>query len=387
MRVPEIATYNSLTFKPYHLDIIYKNKHFNLFKGFRAEHLPIHKEYEYIKPILDHIKEVICEDNNDIFNWYIQYLANIVQRPNKKTDVLIVLRGLQGCGKNIIIDMLMYGIIGSDYAIATSNPEKVFFGQFNALLTNKIYAVCNEAGNGLRDVIDKMKDIITAPKINIEKKGKDPIEFENFLNICATTNNYNPIDISVDDRRIVWLECNNKYCGNKDYFDVLGEICKNDRGTSSFYYYLKEEVALTIDDFEKTRPITKYYKQQQKINIPNPIKFLLDFEFKDYIYKYKGKEAVVIKEKDFYASYKNYCEVNKYSSYNKDAFENRIINEEQGFNRCIKDGYKSYRLDLEIFNKFINKYKELDGIVEDITNNLIESDGTFTGLRNRIVNN
>ena len=387
LKDPEIATYNSLTFKPYHLDDIYKNKHFNLFKGLRAEHLPIYKDYDYIKPILNHIYEVMCESNNEIFKWYIQYLANIIQKPNKKTDVLIVLRGLQGCGKNIIIDMLMYGIIGSDYAIATSNPEKVFFGQFNALLTNKIYAVCNEAGNGLRDVIDKMKDIITAPKINIEKKGKDPIEFDNHLNICATTNNYNPIEISVDDRRIVWLECNNKYCGNKDYFDILGAICNNDKGISSFYYYLKEEVLITINDFEKTRPLTKYYKQQQKINIPNPIKFLLDFDFTNHIYKYKGREAVVIKEKDFYASYKNFCEINKYSSYNKDAFENRTINEEQGFNRCVRDGYKSYRIELEVFNSFIKKYKDLEGNVEDITCCLSDNDGVFNGLRDRIIKN
>jgi hypothetical protein len=59
------------------------------------------------------------------------------QHPEGKTDTMIVFKGLQGCGKNLIIDMIANGIIGKEYAVSTANPERAFFGTFNSLLGNK----------------------------------------------------------------------------------------------------------------------------------------------------------------------------------------------------------------------------------------------------------
>ena len=79
-----IKTYDKLIFTPQHLNETEKKKYFNLFNGFKAEKLPIYKDYESIKPILYHIKAVLCNYNEDYYNWLMQYYANIIQNPLNK---------------------------------------------------------------------------------------------------------------------------------------------------------------------------------------------------------------------------------------------------------------------------------------------------------------
>ena len=132
------------------------------------------------------------------------------------TKVMIMIKGLEGCGKNVFLNMIAYGIIGSDYSIATSSPERQFFGSFNSLLVNRVFAVINEGRHGLRECIDTIKDYITEDKINIEEKFKNPITLGNYINFIGDTNNWNILEISPTDRRFTWLECNNEYCGDME---------------------------------------------------------------------------------------------------------------------------------------------------------------------------
>ena len=97
--------------------------------------------------------------------------------------------------------MLAYGIIGKDYAIATSNPETEYFGNFNSLLQNRVLAVINEGRKGFRECIDRLKDMITEDQITIVKKGKDGISLKNYVHFIGDTNNWNILEISPTDRR------------------------------------------------------------------------------------------------------------------------------------------------------------------------------------------
>jgi hypothetical protein len=136
-------------------------------------------------------------------------------------------------------------------------------GNFNSSLLIKVFAVCNEVGNEMRPLIDKLKDLATTPDNIIEKKGKHPIGNPNYININLTIHNNNPLDIQADDRHV----------GNVEYFNKLAECCNNDIIISSFYHYLKEEIKITITNFQKTRPITKEYEAIKRMNAPNILNF------------------------------------------------------------------------------------------------------------------
>jgi len=115
--------------------------------GFKAELLPVHKDYDSIQPILHHMKKVLCNDDEDHYKWLLQYYANILQKSTNKTDTIIVFKGTQGCGKSIFVDNYAKNIIGDEYSISTANPERHLLGTFNSCLINKVLGVCNKVGN------------------------------------------------------------------------------------------------------------------------------------------------------------------------------------------------------------------------------------------------
>ena len=65
-------------------------------------------------------------------------------------------------------------------------------------------------------------------------------------------------------------------------------------------------------------------------------------------------------------SYKEYCERNKYQSYNKDGFESRIVSEDTGVSLCTFHGQNVYKFNKVTYDKWLEQYKRLDGEVEDV---------------------
>ena len=267
-------------------------------------------------------------------------------------------------------------IIGDDYSILTANPERHLLGNFNSCLLNKVLAVCNEVGHEMRTCMDKLKDLSTTPNIIIEKKGREPINNPNYINIIMTTNNNNPLDISNDDRRICWLNCSNKYIGNIEYFNNLVDCLNDDRIISSFYHYLKEEIQINISNFQKTRPITKEYEALKRLNTPNYIKFLIDKEDNKYFEyrKYKGQHTAIIKMSILYMDYKTWCENSKFNAFNKSQFEERLLNESTGTITCIYEGNKSYRIIKDKFNDYINSHRGKTENLEEVKYNDFDED-------------
>ena len=361
-----IKCYQSVCFCPKELDDIYSNKHFNLFKGFRASLLSPKFNYKIIKLFLNHIKEVLMNNDQNYYDWFIQYLANLVQNPNNKSNVIVVFQGTQGGGKSIIVDTIVSKIIGKDYAVSTSNPERVFFGNFNSLLCNKILSVINEAGNELRGCMDKIKDLSVVDSVNVEKKGKDPITFANYNNFIATTNNLNPFDIDWDDRRFAWFRISDKYVGNEEYFNKLAESIEHEDFASSLYNYLKYEVNITIKNFQKSRPITRDYIKVKLRNLPNPIKFLQNYNFDFRKARGSDNKIFSVSKSHFYDEYKSYCEKNKYSSYNECSFRAYFDKPNTGITLIKYHNYIHYRFEKELFDKFMYQFnnKDIDDIPE-----------------------
>lgn len=356
----KIKLYQSVCFSPEGLTTEMSKKHYNLFKGYKASYLPISRNYDIIQPYLKHIKEVLFNDDEYSYNWFIQYLANLIQHPNKKSSVIIIFQGEQGAGKSFVVDTFAEKIIGNDYAIATSNPERVFFGTFNSLLCNKVLSVINEAGKELRTCMDRIKDLSVINNINIEKKGKDPITFTNYNNFIGTTNNANPFDIDWDDRRFAWFNVSSKYVGNEEYFNNLIDICNTDEFASALYHYLLEEIDITIKNFQKTRPITKEYNKIKIRNLPNVIKFLTSGDLVLTYRKARGKDEYIdcITQKNIYEKYKMFCEKFKYTPYNLDGFNAQLLKKDNGISEVINRGVRgSFRFNKDVYEKWLSKFE------------------------------
>jgi len=64
-------------------------RYFNLFQGFRAQHLPVCKDYDTIQRILFHLKNVICNKNEDTYKWFLKYLRAILIGQHTKVMIMI----------------------------------------------------------------------------------------------------------------------------------------------------------------------------------------------------------------------------------------------------------------------------------------------------------
>ena len=118
-----------------------KSNEFNLWSGFLAEKMPpVHPDLvdELIKPILEHIRDVLASGNLDHASYIVDWMAFLVQKPEFRTQTLLLFCGHQGAGKGIIWDFLREHVLGPRVSIQTANPKNDLFERFsNGFLYNR----------------------------------------------------------------------------------------------------------------------------------------------------------------------------------------------------------------------------------------------------------
>lgn len=87
---PSTQTYSSTSFSP----LAKNNQSLNFWVGPKASPTP--GNWVLIR---DYLRDVICDGNSETYEYLIRYLAHMVQHPEEKPGVMIVLLGGQGTGK------------------------------------------------------------------------------------------------------------------------------------------------------------------------------------------------------------------------------------------------------------------------------------------------
>lgn len=186
---------------------------FNLWNGFAVskEKADTFDESD-ADPILQHIKELWANNDEEVYDYILNLFAHYIQKPHKKTGVLLALKSKQGGGKGIILDKLAK-IIGDEHYIQNSNADYLF-GNFNGQLEGKIVCNLDEAfwgGDKKKEGVVKNK--ITETRQTINKKNKEAYKVDDYVNYIITTNNDWFAGVSEDDRRHYCIELNNKLSG------------------------------------------------------------------------------------------------------------------------------------------------------------------------------
>tara|TARA_R110001592_G_scaffold363336_1_gene684318 strand:+ start:5998 stop:8178 length:2181 start_codon:yes stop_codon:yes gene_type:complete len=230
---------------------------FNIWKGFKIQ--PKNEgDPEKIKPFLDHIKHIWADDNEDTYNYILNWFSRLLQQPWKKNNICLVLHSIEGVGKSFILDMIGK-IIGNDYYISTSNLKNIL-GEFNGDAEGKILVNLNETGMWYdKKVVGSFKEFITDSTISINKKGVQQYTIENYCNTIMTTNEDHIVNIDGNDRRFNILECKNvKY--EKDYYKNIAQTNIQDIAD---YLYSRDITNYDSRDFKKS----ELHLQQVKKNM------------------------------------------------------------------------------------------------------------------------
>lgn len=213
-----------------------------------------------VQDFLELFKFVICNNNNNSFDYLIKWLARVTQTKTIMNKTLPVIIGSQGCGKNTLLEPFFY-ILGKSANNNVTNIEQIT-GRFNDLIKGVHLMLLNEMDNMTSNYagLQKLKSIITDADQTIETKGLPTFRIKNIGNYIMVSNNKQPIQDEVGDRRIVYFYCNDYYSSHKeDYaarYQLITRRDENIDDEENEYYnkfcceLYKELLEIDISDYK-----------------------------------------------------------------------------------------------------------------------------------------
>lgn len=251
----------------------------DIYNTYKGNSIPYEKNFkvnmELITPFLNHIKEILSDNDNRNYQYILNMLAHYVQRPHIKTNVCMVFISTEeGAGKNIFFDNFNNKFIGSNYSTNIDNLDTLF-ARFNGILANKIVTVLDEVKTKFGGKSsDQFKSMITQKCFNLEQKGMEHIKMNDYNNYIILTNNEIPVNIDISDRRFFVSNVSNKYVGDYNYFDKLQETFDDCEAVKHFYHYLLQQ---DISKFRTQRdiPITQNKIDIKYETLKSPVKFMV----------------------------------------------------------------------------------------------------------------
>lgn len=236
---------------------------YNLFKGY-----PISPVAGDVKPFLNHVREVICAGNEDVFKYLIEYLAHMLQKPDEKPSVAIVLKSVEGTGKGAFVQPLtqMHG----QYAVQTNGADLIT-GRFNSVVANKVLIFADEVSLTDARCADKLKALISESSLLIERKGIDPVAVSSFSRFIFASNMDTVLKAGSRERRYLVLEPSPIYAQDKAYFDrYFSWLNKN--GAAHLMHYL---LNVDISDFNPRKaPVTQALLEEKLASLDMPLAFM-----------------------------------------------------------------------------------------------------------------
>jgi hypothetical protein len=189
------------------------------------------------------MKWLLVEDK--VFEYYMCWLAHIIQQPQIKTKVAPILYSkTHGTGKNSLVDGSI-AIIGKQLSACVECIEDIT-KNFNAHLCNKLFIYGDEICANAKKVADKLKAVITRPTTNLEKKGIDAIEVDDLTNWIFTSNNENNIKVEEGDRRFLMVRCREEkqHLLSKAMYEEIGDPDKLAQLFAFFKTYEQSEESI-----------------------------------------------------------------------------------------------------------------------------------------------
>lgn len=210
-----------------------------------------------------HLLGVICAGDGSNYDYLIKYIAHMLQHPEVKPGVMIVLLGGQGTGKGMFFQILQRIWPGTSLLI--SDIQQVV-GQFNAALERNFVILMDEAlFSGDRKSQERMKSFVTEQTLQIEQKHQPSRTIQSVHRFFASSNHRQFSHVEADDRRLLFLGVSDKYQGNHAYFTTLAQAINDDAVIAAMVHEL---LAFDLSNFNvRERPITSEHGLQKILSL------------------------------------------------------------------------------------------------------------------------
>lgn len=218
---------------------------------------------EKLAPLLNHIKNVWCSGKEDYYTYVVNWMANLIQHPEKKIGVSIVIKGIEGSGKGIVVQKLGK-IIGDRYYKQPTDAEDIL-GKFALpLMETCVLMFMDElVWGGDKKMRGKLMKLVTEDNYSGQKKGKDiETNLHSYMNIIVASNEDWVVPASNTSRRFFVLETNNEKGSiqsedTKEYFKKIADI--DPHIFANFLYNID------VSQFNPAAfPVTEFLREQKE---------------------------------------------------------------------------------------------------------------------------
>lgn len=311
LRAPDRNTCEGLTYQPRKPERIYKSDGGTVFLNTYSEFTRWEDEdpecsWDLMK---DHIFEVLCSCDDDLYARFILFFANIIQNPDKKYAQTLIIKGEVGCGKSIVMDY-MREIMGR--SAVEINDSSSMTGRFNEHLAEKLLVVLDEGD--FKKSMNKLKNIISSKTLEIEPKGLAKIWVNNCIRVTVTTNAKATVEVSLDsERRFFVLACSDEWVQAADapkklkeakaaHFNAIEIQMEDEGGLDQMFYDLKtwnpEDYGLTFANDLMMAPMTEGLREESATSINSDILFVSSFIQNGFLHEVPSRDLDEIKLHD-----------------------------------------------------------------------------------------
>lgn len=209
--------------------------------------------------VRDFLSNSICSANVRLFTYLIQFLTHMLQNPEEKPGIMIVLLGGQGTGKGTFFRLL--NAIWRHTTLQVSDVAHVI-GNFNAAIERN-YVICMDEAlfSGDRKALDRLKSMVTEPSVTIEQKYQPRRTISSYHRFFAASNHQHFAQVEADDRRFAFFQVSECHKGDHAYWDNVHKAIDDPAVIAAMVH---EMLALDISNFNvRQRPKTEAHMDQR----------------------------------------------------------------------------------------------------------------------------
>ena len=254
--------------------------------------------------IYNHIKTMAGLSNTEeVYEYLLNWLAWCIQYPCMKTMVCIILYGAQRVGKSALAENIFMKIMGKEKLMITGNIDKIFGKHSN--LSGKHIVVLNEAnGKETKSIHELIKDSISREVCQLELKGVDAVEVNDYANYILTTNNISSVDVPKGDSRFMPIHVGESLLGNNDYFIKLRAALDNDDVMGTFKDELLERDLIGWNACAN-RPMTDLKKDMLEMSV-SPYEEFLNYLYETCYEEFEKEGLVKRTGSELYSMFKTF---------------------------------------------------------------------------------
>lgn len=218
----------------------------NLWRGLTGkyslqQHFNPEKHDEYIRELEYLLLNNLSDGKQEYFDYLVSWLASAMQRPDRKTGVLILLSGRRGIGKSQLISALSAIV---PHARQDTKGLANLTGRFNSHLeSSTLYMFPESPQSSAASAAEfaELKSLITeSDEFTIEQKGIDQKRVQLYHNYLVASNFNSSVELEDGDRRFCIIPNQDAPHGHEDkeYWAKMHPMLNSNEFRASFQRYL-----------------------------------------------------------------------------------------------------------------------------------------------------